>query len=186
VFRGDVGRAGGKAEEGVYRTDVTIATLFTFRPQHMAGVTCESALSPDGRQLACHVASEFVILDSSSGALLVQKEYAAGLRKLAYSAASQWLGMAFSSEFALWDSRTLSCVATHGCEWDSFAFAPDGSHIAVADGDRVRCLGLGDFHITREAPDRFKSPRDLAYSPDGNVLAVSCQGGVSLLCQARG
>ena len=149
------------------------AVLYSYRPQHMAGMDCLSALSPHRKQLACHVAEEFKIFDTVSGAILAELNNVR-VKHCAYSNDGLWLGVLYDSGFALWNTNTLERTTDKQCKWAAFALSPDGRNIAVADdGGALLILSRKTLRRVREIPGIFQGICQISYSHDGRFLAFA-------------
>jgi WD40 repeat protein/DNA-binding SARP family transcriptional activator len=142
------------------------------------------ATSPDGRTVA---------LTGSDGSVELIDTRTLELRETIHALAGQASGVAFSpdgrrlavcgaeGQVTVWDARTLRQTdELHGLRGgicQSVAFSPDGTRLAGSEtdtrGPRLRVWNVADGTLT---PYRSSSPAsEIAYSPDGRLLAVAAQ-----------
>jgi len=139
------------------------------------------AFSPDGALLAAGGEDAALVWDMQTGQLVHRVEQAAGARvSVAFSPDGHLLATAGDDgRVRLWDTATwkrLRTLQARVGNLETVAFGPDGSQVGcggeeegeavirvldVATGEEVRCLtGFSDQRV-----------RDLAFSPDGRLLA---------------
>jgi RNA polymerase sigma factor (sigma-70 family) len=100
---------------------------------------------------------------------------------VAFSDDGEWLGTAAEDgQVRLWDvkaQKLVGAVGQHKAAARSVAFSPDGAWLASGSADkRVKLwpLRAGNKPATLETESEFVQPiRALAYSPDGNVIAMA-------------
>jgi WD40 repeat protein len=67
---------------------------------------------------------------------------------------------------------------------EAMVFSPDGSRLAVTDGDTaIRVIGVGTGrveHVLDAEPGNFGTAPDVAWSPDGRLLATATDLGVAI------
>src|SRR5271166_437456 len=103
-----------------------------------------------------------------------------GIRALAFSPDGKLLAAVSGEpeekgEAIVWDLATYKPRFVHreAVGTPSVAFSPDGKVLAVGTfTDSARLLDVATGKLLRSLPGHGKSARGLAYSPDGNTLAV--------------
>jgi WD40 repeat protein len=102
--------------------------------------------------------------------------------KLSYTPDGSWLGVLLRDEFVLWDANRHEQAGDQKCEWNAFAFSPDGALLAVLEKDATLRLfsreTLQPYGSARRACD---GARDILYSPDGKTIVVVAEDAVHLL-----
>jgi WD40 repeat protein len=178
-----------KLKEAVTEND--IATL----PGNGQPVT-SVAFSPDGRTLA--VASGFYDVSDLPGHVILWdvasrkrvrelKGYKGAVMDVSFSPDGRMLVTACNDRTViLWDAVSWKQLHTWQCEegyWCIAAFSPDSRMVATSatlNGTRVDLWDAASGE-SMGVIENCRNPRDLAFSPDGKMLAISVQTGVRLV-----
>lgn len=162
------------------------------------GALYTAAMSPDGRQVALGGNAAFdgrshalYLFDRASGTLPAKSTLSgleAPLTQIAWSADSQLLAVGLRQQGLRVFSRKLGLVGSDPEYNDAIygaAFAADG-RLAVAGLDGyLRLYGVGKNGLERLARKQLPGkPYALAWSPDGQTLAVGLQDGPRVLLLA--
>jgi WD40 repeat protein len=148
------------------------------------------AFAPDGRTLAAGGGERAVrIWDARTGELWRLLAHGPPCRSLTYSPDGRLLAGAGEGEVVLWQLKTGKRVATLTGQCglvNSLAFSPDGKLLACASegrwfGHEVMWVKGGEVQLWEVATARCKQflgksrteKRSVAWSPDGQVLAVA-------------
>jgi WD40 repeat protein len=153
----------------------------------IGALTQSLALSPDGRWLAAGSRDGYVriwLVDSivasdQSPPTFTLQAHRKGVNSVAFSPITSPLGMILASGgndavarfWSLSNGEELGFMVGGTFAVPSIAFLPDGSQLAVTNGDRIRLRQVGSERIV----GTFASDEplySLAFSPDGSLLAV--------------
>jgi WD40 repeat protein len=148
------------------------------------------AISADGSRVALAGDDRSVqVLDAQGNELYVLREHQRRSQALAFSADGRRLvsGAGFKEsdgEVWLWDldaGGPGELLPGVGPQVMAVAFSPDGRQVVAVDGTAVvRAWDVATRQELWHSRARAQSYRCLAYSPDGNLLAVGTQGLVEL------
>ena len=162
--------------------------------------------SPDGQTLASSGREGVRLWDVNAGELKTYLENTKGYPQIVYSPDGQTLAIRYYNrdEIQLWDAETGELKTTL-IGWKSenhIAFSPDGTTLATADKNytvrlwdvqtgqpKNTLIGETNYYKVIEVSadgDRkvvshaYKRVQSIAFSPDGNTLAVSSSGEIRL------
>jgi WD40 repeat protein len=109
-----------------------------------------------------------------------------GLRAVCFSSEGRIMAVQSNSAVQIWDvgadakATARLRLTLHGLQWGTgFALSPDGSRVA-AGSDYSGKVTLYDLTTRSAVLLKEPSPGGLAFSPDGQTLAVGSRGGVDL------
>lgn len=173
---------------GAFQTDPESGELPLARADPKPGQRC--ALSPDGTTayISQPVPGCVSVVDLSSGATVAEIAVPIGAEGLAVSpdGSRVWVASGRSGSFSIINTRTRKLERTLPCRGFPFRvrFSPDGTLVAVscplagdvvlvdaADPNNLRRISVRSGRVgTRD------TPTSLAFVPDGERLAVLCDG----------
>jgi WD40 repeat protein/beta-lactamase regulating signal transducer with metallopeptidase domain len=173
------GDEGGLSPGNVTIWDMAKGRLVATLEGHERGALAV-AFSPDGATIASAGADGVIRLwESASRALRISLTYS-GCTSLAFSPDGRVLGSAHeSSDVVLWNARSgqqLGRLKGHRGQVNQVVFSPDGRAMATAGKDgTVKLWSLATRRQTARATLKRDQTlvRSVAYSPDGNTLAVA-------------
>jgi serine/threonine protein kinase len=161
-----------------------VATSSNLRTIPMNGVT-GVAFSADGKLLAAAVEHVVKILDAQTGSeittLTAQDAYR--FEELAFSPDGQTLAVSAGTLY-LWETtnwQQAPQIVGQGDLGDHLAFSPDGKRLAWLGNDHVHVYDLPSGHKVRTMTFTISvvsSSGSVAFSPDGQVLAVTTQSAI--------
>ena len=147
------------------------------------------ALSPDGRFLAVGGQKNGVMVFDLAGRkpladLVCDHEY---VSNLAFSQDGRALAVCYErpgNVLKTWDTTTWKETATFAHSTERFdyhdvLFSPDGKSLVIATNESVeiRFLDLKTQEVVREFSEHTRGPYQLAFSPDGSLLASASDDG---------
>jgi WD40 repeat protein len=151
------------------------------------------AMAPDASKLIFSSRGELLLCDLSSAAE-PDRLAASGeeIHDLAWSPDGRWIASASDPELRLWDpSGKLLFAITNSLMALRLAFSPDSTRLAVVPTlcQEIKVYDLASRTLAFEIPcttDKLVasaiSPEQLAWSPDGSLLALKGLVGPILLC----
>jgi WD40 repeat protein len=163
--------------------------VFTFPEGTMSDMM---RVSPDGNQIAISTDSDLVLVqlwDRRTGTVgSVLEGHKWSVIGILYSPCGRWLlSHDFVDSALLWDlhgmkqeSHVRAEVEEQGfSDFDRASFSPSGHQIAIIcyEDNAVRIFDTPSRNLVKSKDLRIYAPRTLAYSPNGQQLAIGCEDG---------
>ncbi|MFD4131386.1 CHAT domain-containing protein [Streptomyces goshikiensis] len=167
----------GSSDSTVCLWDALDGRLLQTLTGHLKSVL-SVAFSPDGTLLASGSADGTVRLwdGHNGGTLGTLTGQAKIVEHVAFSPDGQYLATSGGATVVLYDGRgdrVLRSIPVNTSS--SFVFSPDSSHLATADGGSVRVWDPRTGDLVRRFTAHTSAIRELAYSPDGAILATASE-----------
>ena len=132
------------------------------------------AFSPNGELLASSGHGGIQLWDVSTGQEIRSLAEPEGAGFIAFNPDGSMLASCMNQRVQLWDVSTGQEIRSLTGAGSRIAFSPDGSTIALAGGadDRVRLWDVATGWEIRSFPGSSEAIRCVAFSPNGELLAV--------------
>jgi WD40 repeat protein len=173
------------------RTEAAVpsVTLSTLRegPGGPTGVFHRVAASQDGQRIAWIPDRGRLVLWDRSSDVVREISVSADAPCLAVSPSGQWVVSSDAEGLAVWDFDSGDRIVTLGnvLGYCKATFDASGSRLVVGDEHRYRCWRTGSWQLERTIPRGVKGLWGAAaFSPDGEILAISSSRSIVKLLSA--